>query len=757
MALAACSATSPAEPDAEAAPTPDLSTDTNQFEQISRFGSGRAVAAAATDSLTVIASTISVERAPRRRRRGDPHRARAFPITDVAITPDATVARTAVGHRGRRTVVARTDERTCVVRFGGSGSIQRRRQWVDLVGRDSATRLSTSDGSTQSQGARPTPGPINSVTWFGTDGHTLIVRGDSTSRPGEIWNGTELVDATYEPGGLFRVVRAVGDPSADRAVFGITGGAGAVGALVSVDLTTGAERWRREVGNDAVQPVWSVGHDGRVLAVVGIRRPALRPRRRPSTRRGSSTGPTRSTPSSPTETRRATRSSESVGRSCSSTPMVRRSASRRPAAPAWSTLGRVAAGGIIAPDANGRLRQWSPAGDVVADCSDYVGGEVNDVAISADGSSAAAAASDGNVGILDLTSTAAVETIPTRFVHPEGNVDTVAFVDDGTAVVSGVSEANGESSFDDTLSRWELASDDRSFVVPGIPETISGCTSFRNTVEVSPDGEFFVATHHDFAVSMRRVDDGSLIHEFTGHTSIVWDVAISPDGRRLATSSEDWTLRLWDLDDFSLIANVDAPPGGYASVVYTPDGASILVSDSTGNVVRSRRRRRERCSGHSTARRARRHGCRCHPTVDMPLQGPTAVLIRIWELATGHDRSGPRWPRSQGHQRRVHPGRSRAGQRLGRRHHTALARLAHPTLLAPLRSLQHASPLTSLATRSTWNSVDDAAHHPGHDHRVVRSCDRLGRQARRDVQGRCLRAGSRRRLARWSPRCHRCC
>lgn len=633
MALAACSATSSTQPDAEASPTPDLSADANRFEQVSRFGSGRAVVAAATDSLTVIASTISVNV----HRSDDVEElptALTFPIADVAITPDAhslmLLSATGAGELWSlepMSAVA-TFESAEAARFSDDG------RWVDLVGRDSVTRLSTTDGSTVGRSARPTPGPINSVTWFGTEGHTLIVRGDSTSRPGEIWNGTELVDAAYEPGGLFRAVRAVGDPSADRAVFGITGGAGAVGALVSVDLNTGDERWRREVGNDAVQPVWSVGHDGRVLAVVGsdVRLYGLDGTLDTSWELDGSdpVGSVVAYADSPGYAIVGAGGSAvfvdadgvQVGESATSGARL---VNPRPI---------VATGGIIAPDANGRLRRWDPAGNVVADYSDYVGGEVNDVAISADGSSAAAAASDGNVGIVDLTSAATVETIPTRFVHPEGNVDTVAFVDADSAVVSGVSEANGESSFDDTLSRWELASDDRSFVDPGIPETISGCTRFRNTVKVSPDGQFFIATHHDFAVSMRHVDDGSLIHEFTGHTSLVWDVAISPDASRLVTSSEDWTLRLWDLDDFSLIAKVDAPPGGYASVVYTPDGASLVASDSTGNVV---------LLDAGTGALLRSLDGQKSPTARMSVSpdgryavaGTDGGVIRIWELATG--------------------------------------------------------------------------------------------------------------------------
>ncbi len=585
ITLAACSGTEATQPSATApsASTPELGAGANRFEQVARFGSGHAVAAATTESMTAIVTTISVNL-----HRGDDVEeiptSLPFPITEVSITPDGR-ALVLLSSAGAGELWSLEPLRS----LASFDSAQAARftddsQWLDLVGRESAARLSTVDGSTASRSTRELPGPIASVTWFGPDARTLMIRGDSTSRPGEIWNGTELVDAEYEPGGLFRVVRAVGDPSADRAVFGITGGAGAVGALASVDIASGEERWRRDVGNDAVQPRWSVGHDGKVLAVVDMQ---ARLYGLDGTLENSwdldgadsvdSVVAYRTTPG------------YAIVRALGSVVFV--DADGNPTgewAPTGERLVRPApvsaTGGIIAPDVNGHVRHWDPVGNVVAEHTDYLGGQVNDVAVSADGSSAASAASDGNVGIIDITSTSAVEPLPTTFVHPEGNVDTVAFVRDGTAVVSGVSEPNGESSFDDTLSRWDLASDVRSFVVPGIPETISGCNSFRNTVRLSPDGEFFVATHHDFAVSMRDIDDGSLIHEFTGHTAIVWDLAISPDGRRLVTSSEDWTLRIWDLDDFEPVATIDAPPGGYSSIAFTPDGASLVVSDSSGSI-----------------------------------------------------------------------------------------------------------------------------------------------------------------------------
>ena len=88
LALVACSSGSPAKPATEASPTPDLTVDANRFEQVTQFGTGRAIAAAATDSLMVIASTIGVDV-----HRGDDVEeiptALPFPIIDVELTPDA--------------------------------------------------------------------------------------------------------------------------------------------------------------------------------------------------------------------------------------------------------------------------------------------------------------------------------------------------------------------------------------------------------------------------------------------------------------------------------------------------------------------------------------------------------------------------------------------------------------------------------------------------------------------------------------------
>lgn len=565
-----------------APPTPDLSLEANRFEEVSRFGSGRALAVAATDSVSVVATTIGVDV-----HRGDQAEELATsmpaPLADIAVAADGASA-LLIGESGAGELWALDPSRLLVsfpsvvaARFADDGGS------IDVVGTESVARVSTIDGSTISQSPRAVPG-ATVAAWFGPDKRALVIAGDPEVGSAEIWTGSEMIAAGVASETLAPVRRAVGDPTGDRVVLGLAGQTRFAGSLVGIDPVTGEQQWSSEIGNDATQPVWDVGHDGRVLALVGMQAQLIGL-------------------DGVVETSWELDGVESVVRVMalgdapgyvivrSRGSMVFVDGNGAPTAQVPTSRRRlidptpvVPGGGLVAADADGRVRQWDSTGEVIVELSEYVAGEINDVAVSPDGSTAAAAASDGNLAMLDLAAPEPIEVMPQRFVHTEGNVDTVAFVPDGTAVVSGISEPNGRDSFDDTLSRWELSTDERSFTVEGIPQPIMGCTEFRNTVRVSPDGEFFVAPFHDFTVSMRDAQDGSVIHKFPKHISIVWGLDISPDGRHLATSSDDWTLRLWDLDDFELARVVDAPPGGFLDILYTPDGGSLIVSDISGRI-----------------------------------------------------------------------------------------------------------------------------------------------------------------------------
>ncbi len=561
-----------------AAPTPDVAAG-HHFEQVTTFGSGRALAVAATDTISVIATTIGVnvqsdgvvEELPT---------SLAPPLADVMIASDGrsallvdqsgTAELWSLDHNSR----VQSFDAVVSARFAEDG------ESIDVIGAESVTRVLATDGSIVSRADRGVLGTAAAMAWFGPGQQALMIGSDGSS---ERWDGATVAAVPIEPATARLVRRAVGDPARARVVLGVTGNDRFAGSLVVVDTATGAEIWRHDVGDDAAEPTWDVGDDGRVLAVADLEVKLLALDGEVETS-WDLTGDESVVSVVALDTGgyavvRARGSIQFVG--ADGVVIADEVAGGKRLVDQTAT---VSTGGIIAADVDGRVTRWDSRGEMVNDVTSFVAGRINDVAVSADGHVAAAAASDGNVALLALSDTSPNESMQQRFAHPEGNVDSVAFVPDGTAVVSGVSEANGTNSFDDTLSRWEVSSDERLFAVGGIPEPIMGCTEFRNTVLVAPGGEFFVAPFHDFSVSIRDTGDGSVIHEFPEHISIVWDLSISDDGRRLATSSDDWTVRVWDLDDYTLISEIETRPGGFLEVEFLPDGRSLVVSDISGKV-----------------------------------------------------------------------------------------------------------------------------------------------------------------------------
>ncbi len=660
----------------------DLAMPANQFHQVTRFGDGRAITMAATDRTDVIATTIGVDVVR-------PDATVAIPTTlppplaDVHVSADASTA--LLIDRDGTAELWSLDEPRLLASIDAvvTGRFADDSTSVDVVTLDSFRRLSSADGSvltaterTSAQSIEDPPGPTAIVAWFGPEARSLVISDSPDGPRGEAWDGTTtsmvpLLDTMASVG------RVVGDPTGDRVVLGVEGAGRFAGALVAIDTSTGEQRWNLQVGDDAVEPLWDVGHDGRTFVVADMQAQLIGVDgdvQRTWTIEGlESVASVFSLGSSPgfavVRARGSIQFVDADGTAGADIPT-----SGKRLVDVSPSAGR---NGIVAIDADGRIRRWTTSGQLTAEIDDYVAGGINQVAVSPDGSSGAAASTDGSVTTLDLRSPPAVGPLPQQFLHDEGNVDSVAFAPTGDAIVSGVSEANGTNSFDDTLSRWDFGSDGRRFAVGGIPEPIMGCTEFRNTVLFSPDGTFFVAPFHDFSVSVRDADDGSIIHEFPEHLSIVWGLAISADGRVLATSSDDWTTRLWDLDDFSLISEIEAPPGGYLDLAFTPDGAALVVSDISGNMqvldiadgsllepirrsvsagqqdVGVARRalggRRRRRSGHRE-----RLGPRHRP--DRPETGGT---------------------RRHRHQRGVHSRRSRPDQRFRRRHGEGLAGRAH--------------------------------------------------------------------------------
>ncbi|WP_420450921.1 WD40 repeat domain-containing protein [Ilumatobacter sp.] len=211
----------------------------------------------------------------------------------------------------------------------------------------------------------------------------------------------------------------------------------------------------------------------------------------------------------------------------------------------------------------------------------FAAGSVNDVALD-DRGRLAVATTTGTVSLVASTTEAATE--PALLVHPEGNVDTVAFSPDGTRLATGVGQRRAATSFDDTVSTWDLDSASRTLEVGGEAEPVAGCSFFRNAVRWAHDGSFVVATSHDSTVSVIDPADGTVRHTFEPHDDAVLDTAISPDDRLLVTSGDDSIARVWDLTTDELVVEHALPMGAWQALAFLPGGSSIVVRDLTGTM-----------------------------------------------------------------------------------------------------------------------------------------------------------------------------
>ena len=286
--------------------------------------------------------------------------------------------------------------------------------------------------------------------------------------------------------------------------------------------------------------------------------------------------------------------------------------------------------GTLAVDSRGAVRVWDANGALMNELSAFVAGGVNDVDVSRDGTSIAFGTRDG---------IAAVTTVvdpppPVELVHPEGNVDAVAFSADGSTLLTGVGERLGDIAFDDTVSLWNLGDDQRRYQFDGDGEDVNGCSNFRNVVEYSPDGNTFAASSHDFTVSLHDATSGEVIHVFPPHRSSVLDFAYSPDGSQFVTTADDGDVRVWNLGDYSLAAEYLGPPGGYFSIAFEADGSSLVVSDLTGMI-----RMIDTMTGSETLAfdgpKNRTGGLAVSPDGSIVVAGTDQNTVGIWSASTG--------------------------------------------------------------------------------------------------------------------------
>lgn len=212
-----------------------------------------------------------------------------------------------------------------------------------------------------------------------------------------------------------------------------------------------------------------------------------------------------------------------------------------------------------------------------------------------EGTSFAVQASQGSWGVSDVALSADGQTAAT--VSHDDAVR-VWRVSDGQLLNEGYSMFGGRVAFSPTEPLLVFASHDGDSLevwsLPSLDGNDSGQIKYRlqdssdsyfslYSLAFSPDGALLAAGLYDGRILIWRIGETQPILTLTSHTDSVTGVTFSPDGQLLASVSYDDTLRLWRVNDGVLLHTLSLAPNP-RDVVFSPNGRFLATGSSDGLV-----------------------------------------------------------------------------------------------------------------------------------------------------------------------------
>ncbi len=250
-------------------------------------------------------------------------------------------------------------------------------------------------------------------------------------------------------------------------------------------------------------------------------------------------------------------------------------------------------------------------------------GSLNDLALSADGSTLALADPSG-AHLLSVQD----GSLLGHYGDHSREVLSVAFSPDGTqlalgsldSTVSVWSLADGQKGWQSAVWRpytilkeedgtgeiWDLAFSPNGAVLFALAPTHQMDTAGRvhalqtsngqevyhidgyNTLshpDLSPDHrKVAFGGYEDGQVQVRSVAEDRLLFTLLGHTGLVTSVAFTPDGKQIASASLDGTVRIWNAEDGAPIRTLPSQTGPVRAVQFSPDGAQLVSTGDDGSL-----------------------------------------------------------------------------------------------------------------------------------------------------------------------------
>jgi WD40 repeat protein len=194
---------------------------------------------------------------------------------------------------------------------------------------------------------------------------------------------------------------------------------------------------------------------------------------------------------------------------------------------------------------------------------------VRALAFAPDGTILASGGSDKCVYLWDLASC----RLKTRLTGHTRTVSKIAFAPDGRSLVSG--------SQDGTIRCWNPVTSQVQWLIPA---PVGNCTPTVLCARFSPDGKILAtATNLDPTVRLWESATGRELGSLRGPAESMISTAFAPDGATLVTSDSLGDLTLWDLESRHPRASWNAHSNRVVSVAFSADGRT-LASTADENI-----------------------------------------------------------------------------------------------------------------------------------------------------------------------------
>ena len=227
-----------------------------------------------------------------------------------------------------------------------------------------------------------------------------------------------------------------------------------------------------------------------------------------------------------------------------------------------------------------------------------VTGNVQGVAVSADGKLGAAGCTSNQLRVWDLQT--GVQT--RQFFGHTDFVRGVQFLPDGKRLVS-VSD-------DKTLRLWDVATGNQLKMVPAHSQYI-------NSLAVTKDGKRAATASNDFSVAVWDLEKMQEVRRFK-HNDRAGAAAIAPDGKRVVSSSQgfDRSVRVWDVESGKELRRLPHPSVVWG-LAFSPDGKRVYTA-----------------SGQMPADPFKKDELAGMPVAPA---GPADDYVRVWDVESGKE------------------------------------------------------------------------------------------------------------------------